>query len=193
MPRALGGTQAQQCFTDADCNRARAGDAACSADGLCVCRLWSPRARFATAAAAGGAVFVAGGLAHVPREACGAYACGEAVARVLNDVWVSTDGRGAAWRQLERAAAWSPRVDAAMAWVLATGAGGAGALWLVGGRCNSTTPLAPPAASPHPAAARCLQLGDMRGAPGLLHLLGWDHPDQASLERMLERQERLLA
>jgi probable rRNA maturation factor len=27
---------------------------------------------------------------------------------------------------------------------------------------------------------------------GLLHLLGWDHPDQASLERMLERQERLL-
>ncbi len=28
---------------------------------------------------------------------------------------------------------------------------------------------------------------------GLLHLLGWDHPDQASLERMLERQERLLA
>ncbi len=28
---------------------------------------------------------------------------------------------------------------------------------------------------------------------GLLHLLGWDHPDQASLERMLERQERLLS
>jgi len=28
---------------------------------------------------------------------------------------------------------------------------------------------------------------------GLLHLLGWDHPDQASLERMLERQERMLA
>jgi probable rRNA maturation factor len=27
---------------------------------------------------------------------------------------------------------------------------------------------------------------------GLLHLLGWDHPDQASLEAMLARQERLL-
>jgi rRNA maturation RNase YbeY len=28
---------------------------------------------------------------------------------------------------------------------------------------------------------------------GLLHLLGWDHPDGASLAAMLERQERLLA
>ena len=28
---------------------------------------------------------------------------------------------------------------------------------------------------------------------GLLHLLGWDHPDAASLERMLARQEQLLA
>jgi probable rRNA maturation factor len=28
---------------------------------------------------------------------------------------------------------------------------------------------------------------------GLLHLLGWDHPDAASLAAMLERQERLLA
>ncbi|MFZ0408344.1 MAG: rRNA maturation RNase YbeY [Cyanobium sp.] len=28
---------------------------------------------------------------------------------------------------------------------------------------------------------------------GLLHLLGWDHPDQASLALMLERQERLLS
>ncbi|MCX5947144.1 MAG: rRNA maturation RNase YbeY [Cyanobacteria bacterium] len=28
---------------------------------------------------------------------------------------------------------------------------------------------------------------------GLLHLLGWDHPDPASLALMLERQERLLA
>jgi probable rRNA maturation factor len=28
---------------------------------------------------------------------------------------------------------------------------------------------------------------------GLLHLLGWDHPDAPSLERMLSRQERLLA
>ena len=28
---------------------------------------------------------------------------------------------------------------------------------------------------------------------GLLHLLGWDHPDAASLERMLARQELLLA
>jgi len=28
---------------------------------------------------------------------------------------------------------------------------------------------------------------------GLLHLLGWDHPDDASLKAMLERQERLLA
>jgi probable rRNA maturation factor len=28
---------------------------------------------------------------------------------------------------------------------------------------------------------------------GLLHLLGWDHPDDASLEAMLARQERLLA
>jgi probable rRNA maturation factor len=27
---------------------------------------------------------------------------------------------------------------------------------------------------------------------GLLHLLGWDHPDEASLETMLGRQERLL-
>lgn len=27
---------------------------------------------------------------------------------------------------------------------------------------------------------------------GLLHLLGWDHPDDASLEAMLQRQERLL-
>jgi probable rRNA maturation factor len=26
---------------------------------------------------------------------------------------------------------------------------------------------------------------------GLLHLLGWDHPDQASLTAMLQRQERL--
>lgn len=28
---------------------------------------------------------------------------------------------------------------------------------------------------------------------GLLHLLGWDHPDEARLAAMLERQERLLA
>lgn len=28
---------------------------------------------------------------------------------------------------------------------------------------------------------------------GLLHLLGWDHPDEASLAAMLSRQERLLA
>ncbi|MFN9871623.1 MAG: rRNA maturation RNase YbeY [Cyanobacteriota bacterium] len=28
---------------------------------------------------------------------------------------------------------------------------------------------------------------------GLLHLLGWDHPDDAALAAMLERQERLLA
>jgi probable rRNA maturation factor len=29
-------------------------------------------------------------------------------------------------------------------------------------------------------------------AHGLLHLLGWDHPDDASLVRMLDRQEHLL-
>ncbi len=28
---------------------------------------------------------------------------------------------------------------------------------------------------------------------GLLHLLGWDHPDESSLAAMLDRQERLLA
>jgi len=28
---------------------------------------------------------------------------------------------------------------------------------------------------------------------GLLHLLGWDHPDDASLERMLQRQHQLMA
>ncbi len=28
---------------------------------------------------------------------------------------------------------------------------------------------------------------------GLLHLLGWDHPDEASLTAMLQRQEQLLA
>ena len=28
---------------------------------------------------------------------------------------------------------------------------------------------------------------------GLLHLLGWDHPDAASLELMLARQQELLA
>jgi len=28
---------------------------------------------------------------------------------------------------------------------------------------------------------------------GLLHLLGWDHPDESSLAAMLERQEQLLA
>ncbi|MEB3239961.1 MAG: rRNA maturation RNase YbeY [Cyanobacteriota bacterium] len=28
---------------------------------------------------------------------------------------------------------------------------------------------------------------------GLLHLLGWDHPDEASLERMLQRQHQLMA
>ena len=28
---------------------------------------------------------------------------------------------------------------------------------------------------------------------GLLHLLGWDHPDEVALTAMLERQERLLA
>jgi probable rRNA maturation factor len=27
---------------------------------------------------------------------------------------------------------------------------------------------------------------------GFLHLLGWDHPDEASLENMLQRQEQLL-
>jgi len=30
-------------------------------------------------------------------------------------------------------------------------------------------------------------------AHGLLHLLGWDHPDEASLERMLETQTHLLS
>ncbi len=29
-------------------------------------------------------------------------------------------------------------------------------------------------------------------AHGLLHLLGWDHPDEASLIRMLSRQQALL-
>lgn len=29
-------------------------------------------------------------------------------------------------------------------------------------------------------------------AHGLLHLLGWDHPDEASLQRMLEKQTHLL-
>ena len=28
---------------------------------------------------------------------------------------------------------------------------------------------------------------------GLLHLLGWDHPDEASLSAMLARQEALIA
>jgi probable rRNA maturation factor len=28
---------------------------------------------------------------------------------------------------------------------------------------------------------------------GLLHLLGWDHPDDQQLAAMLERQQRLLA
>ena len=28
---------------------------------------------------------------------------------------------------------------------------------------------------------------------GLLHLVGWDHPDEASLAAMLARQEQLLA
>lgn len=28
---------------------------------------------------------------------------------------------------------------------------------------------------------------------GLLHLLGWDHPDEASLEQMLQEQDRLMA
>ncbi|MEM6451339.1 MAG: rRNA maturation RNase YbeY [Cyanobacteria bacterium P01_D01_bin.105] len=31
------------------------------------------------------------------------------------------------------------------------------------------------------------------GAHGLLHLLGWDHPDEASLGRMLEEQTHLLS
>jgi probable rRNA maturation factor len=37
--------------------------------------------------------------------------------------------------------------------------------------------------------------GELRflASHGLLHLLGWDHPDGASLERMLARQEQLLA
>lgn len=30
-------------------------------------------------------------------------------------------------------------------------------------------------------------------AHGLLHLLGWDHPDDASLENMLDQQQQLLA
>jgi rRNA maturation RNase YbeY len=30
-------------------------------------------------------------------------------------------------------------------------------------------------------------------AHGLLHLLGWDHPDEASLVQMLEKQTQLLA
>ncbi|MEB3360350.1 MAG: rRNA maturation RNase YbeY [Synechococcales bacterium] len=30
-------------------------------------------------------------------------------------------------------------------------------------------------------------------AHGLLHLLGWDHPDEASLERMLNQQDHLLS
>lgn len=30
-------------------------------------------------------------------------------------------------------------------------------------------------------------------AHGLLHLLGWDHPDEESLERMLEQQVKLLS
>lgn len=30
-------------------------------------------------------------------------------------------------------------------------------------------------------------------AHGLLHLLGWDHPDDASLERMLDKQAQLLS
>lgn len=37
--------------------------------------------------------------------------------------------------------------------------------------------------------------GELRflASHGLLHLLGWDHPDTASLEQMLARQELLLA
>ncbi|MCS7031481.1 MAG: rRNA maturation RNase YbeY [Gloeomargarita sp. SKYG116] len=30
-------------------------------------------------------------------------------------------------------------------------------------------------------------------AHGLLHLLGWDHPDEAALEKMLQQQRRLFA
>lgn len=31
------------------------------------------------------------------------------------------------------------------------------------------------------------------GSHGLLHLLGWDHPDELSLQRMLQQQRQLLA
>jgi hypothetical protein len=35
-------------------------------------------------------------------------------------------------------------------------------------------------------------LNEISKIDGLLHLLGWDHPDDASLEAMLARQDQLV-
>ncbi len=81
---------------------------------------------------------------------------------------------------------------------------------------DGTPALPPPQSPPGWAEAEALELGDIvisvdtaarqagdhghgllrelhfLASHGLLHLLGWDHPDPASLEAMLARQERLL-
>jgi len=108
------GRRQHTCATDSDCWGKRLGNARC-ASGKCVCRHWTPRRDFAVATNAS-ALYLAGGIAHLPASKCGRHWCGDDHAVVLNDVWLSSDV-GATWQLLTPAAPWRPRALFGMAFV----------------------------------------------------------------------------
>ena len=120
------GRRGLRCATTGDCVANRLGDATCVA-GLCVCRAWSPRERFAVATD-GTSVVLAGGVTYTQPSLCGDVACGSEFPTLLNDVWRSPDG-GASWVLLTPMAPWRPRADSALVYVGATRT-----WWLLAGR-----------------------------------------------------------
>ena len=124
------GTVEQRCANDNDCYTKRFGNAHCM-QGMCVCRYWSPRERFAAAVVNGSSIVVSGGLTSVHRGMCGDYLCPASYPLLLNDVWLSSD-TGESWIQLTPAAPWSPRCDHALAFVRRMNG-----LWLFGGRSGA--------------------------------------------------------
>lgn len=103
--------QSASCATDLDCISRELGDSMCDM-GVCVCKYWSPRERFAGAVMVSNknpVLFISGGIGYSQytmgrskRQAsmrCGAFTCGSEFSLILQDVWSSTD-YGTTWQQL---------------------------------------------------------------------------------------------